>query len=99
MHVRMTILEGSPDRIDSAASAVESDVLPVLREQRGFRGFTAMADRSSGRLIGLSYWDSSEDMERSEEAVRPTRQRSARASGATSAPEVEHYEVLLDVEE
>lgn len=99
MYARMTILEGRPDAIDSAASTVETDVLPVVREHRGFRGFTVMADRSSGQMIGVSYWEAREDMDASEEAVRASRQRAAEASGTTSAPVVEHYEILLDVEE
>ena len=98
VYARMTVLDGQPDQIDATAAGIESDILPILREQAGFRGFTFMADRSSGRLIGTSYWDSEEDMKASEESVRPSRERAAAASGASGEPVVERYEVLVDVE-
>ena len=98
MYARMTVLDGETDRIDAAAAGIESDILPILREQAGFRGFTLIADRASGRLIGTSYWDSEEAMTASEEAVRPSRERAAAASGASGGPVVERYEVLVDVE-
>jgi heme-degrading monooxygenase HmoA len=99
MHARMTVIEGSAERIDEVAGQVESDVLPLLRGQSGFKGFTVMGDRSSGRVIAMSYWSSEQDMEASENAVRESRQRAAEAVGATGGPQVEYYEVLIDVQE
>ncbi|HEX2102394.1 MAG TPA: antibiotic biosynthesis monooxygenase [Solirubrobacteraceae bacterium] len=99
MHARMTLIEGSGDRLDEVVGQVESDVLPLLRGQSGFKGFTVMGDRSSGRVVAVSYWNSEDDMRASEEAVRESRERAAEAVGATGGPRVEHYEVLIDVEE
>jgi heme-degrading monooxygenase HmoA len=99
MHARMTVLEGSAERIDEAAAQVESDVLPLLRQQSGFKGFTVIGDRSSGKIVATSYWDSEADMQASEDAVRPSRERAAEAVAAAGGPRVEHYEVLVDVEE
>jgi heme-degrading monooxygenase HmoA len=99
MHARMTVLEGSVERIDEVIGQVESDVLPLLRQQSGFKGFTVMGDRSSGTVIATSYWDSEGDMQASEDAVRESRERAAEAVGAAAGPRVEHYEVLIDVEE
>jgi heme-degrading monooxygenase HmoA len=99
MHARMTVIEGSPEQIERVAGSVEDDVLPTLRQQNGFTGFTVMGDRSSGRVIALSYWSSESDMQASEEAVRGSRERAAEAVGAGGGPRVEHYAVLIDVEE
>jgi heme-degrading monooxygenase HmoA len=99
MHARMTVLEGDPGRIDDVAGQVEGDVLPLLRQQGGFKGFTVVADRSSGRIVATSYWASESDMRASEDAVRPSRERAAETVGAAGGPRVEHYEVLLDVQE
>ena len=70
----------------------------MLREQSGFKGFTVLGDRSSGRVVAMSYWNSEGDMQASEEAVRESREGAAQVIGA-SAPQVTHYEVLLDVED
>ena len=46
----------------------------------------------------MSYWDAQGDMPASEDAVRESREGAAQVIGA-SAPQVTHYEVLLDVQE
>src|SRR3712207_8529251 len=99
MHARMTVIEGSAERMGEVVGQVESDVLPLLRQQRGFKGFTVMGDRTSGRVVATSYWESEGDMQASEDAVRASRERAAEAAGAAGGPRVEHYEVLVDVEE
>ena len=96
MHARVTTLQLQPDRLDQTVSRLEGEDLPSWREIDGFRGFTLFADRSSGKVIGTSYWDSEEQMRASEEAIRPSRQRAAETGGASSGPEVETFEVALD---
>jgi heme-degrading monooxygenase HmoA len=98
MHARMTVIDGSAERLDETAGQLDS-VVSLLREQRGFKGFTAMGDRSSGRVVAVSFWESESDMQASEDAVRESRERAAEAAGAGGGPRVEHYEVLLDVQE
>lgn len=95
MHARLTTLQGAPDRVDAAVAKVREDVLPVLRGQDGWKGFTVLADRSSGRLLGISFWDSEETMLASEAAVAGSRERAAEAGGAED-PEVAHFEVVVD---
>ena len=96
MHARMTTVEGDPGRIDDALSQIESEVLPVLKDQQGFKGFTVHADRSSGKVVGTSYWESEEAMHASEEAVRGSREEAAQRGGAAGGPTVEHFEVVID---
>jgi heme-degrading monooxygenase HmoA len=96
MHARVTTLQLQADRLDEAISRLEEEDLPSWRELDGFRGFTLCVDRSSGKVIGTSYWDSEEQMSASEEAIRPSRERAAETGGATSAPDVQTFEVALD---
>lgn len=96
MHARTTTIVGQPDAIDDAVRQVESEVLPLLKQQAGFKGFTLHVNRSTGRAVGTSYWESQEAMEASEEAVRGPREEAARRGGASGGPAVEHYEVAID---
>ena len=96
MHARVTTIEGQPDRIDEAVGGIEAGVLPVLREQDGFKGFTVHADRSSGKVVGISYWESEQAMQASEEAVSGPRREAAEQAGTSGEPSVEHFEVALD---
>jgi hypothetical protein len=55
-----------------------------------------LIDRTSGKVIGTSYWDSRELMEASEEEGESARQRVSERGKAQSPPAVERFEVALD---
>lgn len=96
MHARVTTIQMDPDRVDEAASQLEEQDLPRFKELDGFRGFTFFVDRSSGKAVGTSYWDSAEQMKASEEEVKDARRRASDAGGASAEPQVERFEVALD---
>ena len=96
MYARTTTIEGQADRIDEVVREIESGVLPVLKQQDGFKGFTVHVNRSSGKVVGTSYWESQQAMEASEEAVSGPRDESARSAGASGGPAVEQFEVAVD---
>jgi heme-degrading monooxygenase HmoA len=94
MHARMSILEGPPDQVDEGLRYVREQVLPLMQQQDGFKGFIALGDRQSGKVIGVSFWESEQAMQASEELGDRTRSESAEAVGAAVAG-VERYEVGL----
>ena len=94
MYARMSTLEGSPDQIDQGLRHVREQVLPLIQQQEGFEGFIALADRQSGKVIGVSLWESEQAMQASEQVGDRTRSESAEATGGTVAG-VERYEVGL----
>lgn len=96
MHARVTTLQMDPARVDEATSQLEEQDLPRFNELDGFRGFTLFVDRSSGKVIGTTYWDSAEQMQASEEAVKDARRRAADTGGSSAEPQVERFEVALD---
>lgn len=96
MHARVTTIEMDPSRIDEAISEIEGTELPSWRDIEGFRGFTLLADRASGKVIGTSYWESETQMDASEDQLKGSRQRAAETGGASSAPQVERFAVALD---
>jgi heme-degrading monooxygenase HmoA len=96
MHARVTTLELDASRIDDAVGRLEQDEIPRWKELDGFKGFTLLADRESGKVIGVSFWESQSAMDTSEDAVAPSRERAAEAGGASGAPSVERYEVAID---
>ena len=94
MFARMTTLEGPPDQVDEGLRHVREQVLPFMQQQDGFKGFIALGDRQSGKLLGVSLWESEQAMQASEEVGDRTRSDSAQAVGGTVAG-VERYEVTL----
>jgi heme-degrading monooxygenase HmoA len=96
MHARVSTIQLDPARIDETVSEFEEQDLPNFKQIDGFRGFTLLIDRTSGKVIGTSYWDSRERMEASEEEGERARERVAERGGSQSPPAVERFEVALD---
>ena len=85
-------MEGPPHEIDEVLREIREHVLPLLRQQDGFKGFITLEDRQSGKLIGITFWESEQAMQASEEVGNRTRSESAETVGGTVAG-VERYEV------
>ena len=96
MHARISTLDLDPSRVDEVARQLDSEQIPEFKKLDGFKGMTLHADRQSGKTIGITYWESEEAMRSSEEAVKPARQQAAETGGASSEPQVERFEVILD---
>ena len=95
MYARLTTIEGAADSIDAAVQKARDEVLPILREQDGFKGFTVAVDRSSGKMIGLSFFEDEETLRASDSAVAQSRDAVAQAGGGSS-PRVDFMEVVID---
>jgi hypothetical protein len=94
MHARVTTLEGPPERVDDGISHVREQVLPQLQRMDGFKGFIALSDRQSGKLLGVALWENEEALRATEEAVAGVRRGAAEATGGAVAS-VEQYEVTV----
>ena len=93
MFARHVTVRGSADKIDEGVRSVENDVLPVLRECDGFKGQLLLVDRAKGEAIGISLWETEQNMRDSEDKVAGVRQQTADRVDAGAAPEVQLYEL------
>jgi heme-degrading monooxygenase HmoA len=94
VYARISTLEGSPEHIDEGLRQLRENGLPQLNQQEGFKGMVALADRKTGKTLGISFWESEEALKASEEAGEKVREDSAEAMSDTIAA-VERYEVGL----
>jgi heme-degrading monooxygenase HmoA len=97
VHTRLTTLELDPERLDEVVAEIEERDVPEIRKLDGFRGFIVLVDRKRGKVIGASFWQTDDQLQASEKAVSRLRERAAKLGGAEGDPEVERYEVALDV--
>jgi heme-degrading monooxygenase HmoA len=95
MYARVTTIEGAPDRMDDAKRHTQEQTLPQLQKMDGFKGFVALGDRNSGKLLGVAFWESEEALRATEQAVSSVRGGVAEATGGTVAG-VEEYEVFVN---
>ena len=94
MYARISTFEGSPENIDDELRRVRENVLPQLRQQEGFEGMVALTDQQTGKTLGITFWESEEALEASEEVADRLREDTAQAMSETIAG-VERYEVGL----
>ena len=73
---------------------IREHVLPALRQQDGFSGFLVLLERASGKVLGLTLWESEQAMNATEEAAYWLRVFSAEAAGGMIT-DVERYEVIF----
>ena len=66
MYARHVTVHGSPDKMDEGIRSLQERVLPVLRECAGFKGQLLLVDRDKGEAIGISLWDTEENMRASD---------------------------------
>ena len=96
MHARVTTMQIDASRLDDTIRQLETEELPRWKEMDGFKGFTLLVDRQSGKLAGTTYWETEDAMRATEEAVSESRGRAAETGGASAPPAVERYEVAVD---
>jgi len=66
MHARMATYSFSGDAHELASRA-EQGILPILREQPGFQGYSV--SQGDGQIFSLSAWDTKSDAEAGNAAV------------------------------
>jgi heme-degrading monooxygenase HmoA len=96
MHARSGSFDVSPEKLDDAIAAFEREQVPIYREQPGYEGFTMLVDRDSGKVHGLSFWKTEEDMRASEELSTQARQSFKDAAGAEGEIVPKVWEVPID---
>jgi quinol monooxygenase YgiN len=93
MFARMTFSQVSPDKADEAINIMENAVLPLMRQQKGFKNYCAFYDRSSGKAITVTVWKTEEDREASDQSSDYYKEAIAKVAPLFLAPPVvEDYE-------
>jgi hypothetical protein len=70
-------------------------VIPALEGARGYRGVLTLADRSSGKMLAITFWDDEGAMHDSEELGSSVRDETSNSTGGEILG-VERYEVVVD---
>jgi quinol monooxygenase YgiN len=91
MYARSTTIHARPSSIDAGIAHMRDSVMPALEEMDGCVGMSLLAERTSGRCIATSSWESEEAMRASEESIRPLRDRAAELFGGSA--QVEEWEI------
>ncbi len=62
MFARLLRIKTKIERIDEAAKLFEESVIPLLKNQKGYKGAYFLTDRKTGVSIPITLWENEEDM-------------------------------------
>src|SRR4029077_1052236 len=91
MYARSTTIQGQPSAIDAGIAHTRDSAMPALEGIDGCVGLSLLVDRTSGRCIVTTAWESEDAMRASEESIRRIRDRAAELLGGSR--QVEEWEV------
>jgi len=63
MYASITVIQVQPGKIDEAMRIRRDSVVPLARQQTGYRGALAFVDRDANRITTAMLWDTEADME------------------------------------
>ncbi|MDN5747112.1 MAG: hypothetical protein L0H64_01050 [Pseudonocardia sp.] len=93
MYARSTTVLAHPESIDAGITHIRDEVMPALLGMEGCIGLSMLVDRSSGRCIATSAWQTREAMLDSADQLRPVRDHAAEILGAR--PQVDEWEIAV----
>lgn len=61
MYARVTTIQISPYRLEEAIGVLREQVVPVIEQQNGFKGYLMLVDRGTGNSINITLWEEEAD--------------------------------------
>ncbi len=96
MHARVATVQYQPGKMDEGIQLYRESMLPETRQQRGFKGAMGLVDRSTGKSILITLWQTEADAQASGTSSAYLQAHIAKfASLWAAAPVFETYEVAL----
>ncbi len=96
MYARVTTTPISPYRLEEAISLARDTTLPAARQQKGFKGYLLLVDKSAGMAITITFWQEEDDRQISGPNSAYYKDSISKIVPLlTGAPVVEDFEVAL----
>lgn len=96
MFARLLRIEMGTERIDRASKLFAESVIPLCRDQKGYKGAFFLADRKAGKCLPITLWESEEDMLATESSKFFQEQVVKFISFFKSSPIREAFEVVVE---
>ena len=93
MFARVSISETPPENVDLAIKVINEEAIPAVKKVPGFKGFTWLGDRTTGKGIVITLFESEAALKESEEATKKIRSAAVEKIGA-KVVSIERFEVL-----
>jgi quinol monooxygenase YgiN len=94
MYARTTTITADPKRMHEGIADVRDNVMPTVAEMEGYTGLSMLVDRSSGRCIVTTGWETRDALAASRDRVLQMRQQAADRFGARDT-DVQEWEIAV----
>lgn len=91
------MVQASPDQVDNAIKVINERAVPGAKQIPGLVAAYWCMDRSAGKGITLTVYESEDSLKASEEIARELRERSVAEIPGAQIVSVENYEVVGQV--
>lgn len=96
MYARVTTSQVDPSKAEEVEAIMQDVVLPIMRQQKGFKNYISFVDRASGKAITVTVWETEEDRQESGQSSEYYGEDIAKVTPFFKAPPiVENYEVEI----
>ena len=100
MHARLVTSQLQLDKLEEASQLYRESILPEVRQLPGFKGRMVLVDRSTGKAIAITLWESEADARASGEGSAFMQASMAKFAPFYAAPPViEIYEAVIEIYE
>ena len=93
MFARVTSSELTPEDVETFVSMIRNQVIPRAQGLHGFEGGYWLLDRSAGRVMGVTLFESEAALDASEAEASRIREEASRGAGLPN-PSHQRYEVV-----
>lgn len=92
MYARMVSGQFKPEKLNFVTQTLEKDVIPLLKQQHGFRDEVSFFDNDLQEMNAISFWDSKQDLQKYEREIYP-KVHEKMAGAFTKQPKTRDFEV------
>jgi len=96
MYARVTTIQGPPESVDESITVTREKAIPQARQIPGFKGALTLVDRTSGKGLTVTLWESEDALRTSDEAANKIRSDAVAAISGAKVVSVDRYEVAID---
>ena len=95
MYARLSLAPTTPDTWDQAQVVWREQLLPLIRQQQGFKGVMVMGDRTANKGATITLWETEADARASMQSENFRQAMAALGPFITGQPEMQHYEITI----
>lgn len=95
MFARVRITSGIPERVDDGIRHFRENVVASYKDVAGFKGAYLLVNRKSGKVMGITLWDTEASMQATGKTSEKLRAAGSQVVSGTTPPP-EEYEVVVE---